>query len=406
MKFLYCHDNIYIKTEDGHALSEGQFSYDYWDPYIKVCDELIVMGRGRDITDSDDIDTLNQSNGEKVSIETVPNMNTPLGLLLYHSEVKNKVEAMVDATDAVIIRTMSEIGWLAFKHAKKTGKPIAHEVAGCAWDNTWNHGSLLGKAYAPIRAHRMKQLAQQADFVLYVSKEFLPKRYPAKGETAIASNVRIETPHEDVLKRRWERIKSSRSPSLPIELGLIGQLNHKLKGISVAIEALSILNSMADTKRFSLKILGAGQPSHYRHIIHEHGLENDVRFDGVLASGTPVLKWLDRVDIYVQPSFHEGVPRATIEAMSRGCPAFGSDAGGIPELLSDAYIHKAGDAQMLAQQILKNVKENTLEDQARTNFEKACEYTQDKLQPIRDDFWSSYSEFVKTNKDKNQETHT
>ena len=301
---------------------------------------------------------------------------------------------------------MSEIGWLAFKHAKKTGKPIAHEVAGCAWDNTWNHGSLLGKAYAPIRAHRMKQLAQQADFVLYVSKEFLPKRYPAKGETAIASNVRIETPHEDVLKRRLERIKSSRSPSLPIELGLIGQLNHKLKGISVAIEALSILNSMADTKRFSLKILGAGQPSHYRHIIHEHGLENDVRFDGVLASGTPVLKWLDRVDIYVQPSFHEGVPRATIEAMSRGCPAFGSDAGGIPELLSDAYIHKAGDAQMLAQQILKNVKENTLEDQARTNFEKACEYTQDKLQPIRDDFWSSYSEFVKTNKDKNQETHT
>ncbi|MGB1077550.1 MAG: glycosyltransferase family 4 protein [Bdellovibrionales bacterium] len=400
MKILYCHDNIYLTNSEGDAFSEGQFSYAYWAPYIKICDELIVAGRGREISDDDDYSALNRSDGENVRIETLPNMNSAVGLLQNRGDVLERVQELVEEADGIIVRTMSEIGWLAFKHAKKLGKPIAHEVAGCPWDNTWNHGSFLAKAYAPIRAKRMRYLAKNADYVLYVSKDFLPNRYPAKGETAIASNVRIEKPSPSVLERRLERIQSSRSPNLPYEIGLIGHLDHKLKGIGVAIEALSILNKSQSTHKFELKILGPGQASNYRHLVREYDLQGSVRFDGALPSGKPVLEWLDHVDLYVQPSFHEGVPRATIEAMSRGCPAFGSNAGGIPELLEDSYIHSAGDAQTLAEQILKSVTDNTLQAQAETNFKKSMEYTQDVLEPIRDNFWQSFAQFIKDrNKD-------
>lgn len=397
MKILYCHDNVYIKDSDNCFYSEGQFAYSYWDPYIKICDELIVVGRGRDAEVGEDVGALNQSNGDKVSIKTLPNMNSPLGLLKNKSAVEAEVIALVDSVDAIIVRTMSEIGWLAFKQAKKIGKPIAHEIAGCPWDNTWNHGSLLGKAYAPIRAKRMRYLAQNSDYVLYVSKDFLPKRYPAKGETAIASNVRIEKPLPSVLVRRIERIKSSHTTDLPIEIGLIGHLDHKLKGIDIAIEALGYLNAQSDRK-FKLKILGPGNAARYRHVTHAHDMQNHVQFDGVVESGEAVLKWLDHVDLYIQPSFHEGVPRATIEAMSRGCPAFGSNAGGIPELLPETYIHKAGDAKQLAEQILKSMLNDTLKIQAQDNFTKSMDYTQDILQPIRNEFWSSFAEFVKEEK--------
>lgn len=400
MKILYCHDNIYLKDAAGAHFSEGQFSYDYWTPYLNICDELIVVGRGKVVEDDADTSSLNLSDGDKVTVKTMPNMNSPLGLIKHKEGVKEKVHALVDQTDALIVRTMSEIGWLAFLYAKKIGKPVAHEVAGCPWDNTWNHGSLLAKAYAPIRARRMRYLAQNADYVLYVSKEFLPNRYPARGETAIASNVRIKKPMPNVLEKRLARIKSLESHSLPYEIGLIGHLDHKLKGIGIAVEALSILNKRSSDRKFTLKILGPGQSSNYRHLIHQYDMQNYIRFDGVVSSGDAVLGWLDHVDLYVQPSFHEGVPRATIEAMSRGCPAFGSNAGGIPELLPEEYIHQAGNAQQLADQIMKSVVDGTLEQQACTNFEKSFEYTQDVLQPIRDAFWGSFSAFIKEYKER------
>ncbi len=408
MKILYCHDNIYIRAPEisqsfedivrgGAVYSEGQFSYSYWSPYIQICDELVIAGRGRAFTENDDLASLNQSNGDKVTIETLPNMNSPLGLIRNRAIVQKRIEALVEDSDALIVRTMSEIGWLAFKHAQKLGKPIAHEIAGCPWDNTWNHGSLLAKCYAPLRAHRMKYLAQQADYVLYVSKDFLPNRYPANGVTAIASNVRIARPSNLILEDRLKRIQSKLSSDLPIEIGLIGQLDHKLKGINIAIEALSLLNTLSE-RRFVLKILGAGQSSTYQPFIHKHNLQNNIQFEGVLTSGAPVLNWLDYIDLYIQPSFHEGVPRATIEAMSRGCPAFGSDAGGIPELLPPNYIHKAGNAKQLAIQILQAVTEETLETQARENFKKSLSYTQDVLQPIRNHFWSGFANHIKESK--------
>ena len=46
-------------------------------------------------------------------------------------------------------------------------------------------------------------------------------------------------------------------------------------------------------------------------------VSNFIQFDGTLPSGQKVYDWLDEVDIYLQPSFQEGLPRALIEAMSR-----------------------------------------------------------------------------------------
>ncbi len=51
-----------------------------------------------------------------------------------------------------------------------------------------------------------------------------------------------------------------------------------------------------------------------------------------------VFNWLETIDIYTQPSRQEGLPRALIEAMSRGLPAFGARTAGIPELLEKEFI--------------------------------------------------------------------
>lgn len=57
---------------------------------------------------------------------------------------------------------------------------------------------------------------------------------------------------------------------------------------------------------------------------------------------------LDTCDIYVQPSLQEGLPRALIEAMSRGCPCIGARTAGIPELLPEECLTSRGSAGAIA----------------------------------------------------------
>ena len=57
------------------------------------------------------------------------------------------------------------------------------------------------------------------------------------------------------------------------------------------------------------------------------------------------MDYYDSIDIYVQPSKQEGLPRAVIEAMSRGCPVLGTDIAGIPELIQERCLFKKGSVK-------------------------------------------------------------
>jgi len=56
---------------------------------------------------------------------------------------------------------------------------------------------------------------------------------------------------------------------------------------------------------------------------------------GQLATPGDVNTHLHLCDIYLQPSLWDGMPNALLEAMAAGCLVIGSDAGGIPEIITD-----------------------------------------------------------------------
>ncbi|MAQ71570.1 MAG: glycosyl transferase family 1 [Alphaproteobacteria bacterium] len=394
MKILYCHDNVYYKDDQEKNFSAGQFGYDYWQPYLEAFGSLTVLGRGEHLPDNADMRKMSRSDGQNVEVKTFKNINSPRGLWAHKAQVTSAILKEVGNSDGVIIRAMSEIGWIAFKEARRLGLPIAHELSGCPWDNTWNHGSLIGKLYAPVRYLRARKVAREADGVIYVTRDFLPTRYPAKGLTAIASNVRLEKPKPAVLERRKEKVERS---SAYLSIGLIGQLDHKLKGIDVAIKALAAFKEKHPSSNVNLHLLGPGNPKKYETLIKDLNLTNNISFDGILSGGQAVYNWLDNIDIYIQPSFHEGLPRALIEAMSRGCPCLASTAGGIRELLDEDFLHKPGDYDKLAKDIEKihTSTPSELKQISETNFKKSLHYTSEKLIPIRQEFWGKFANTVK-----------
>ena len=394
MKFLYCHDNFYMETPNGNVYSAGQFPYSYFYPFLQACDELRVVARAAEFKPTSNVAKLNIASGERVSFRLLPNINSPMGLLQHYETVKEALYEELQEADGIIIRAVSDMGWLLYNLAKQAHKPIAMEMAACAWDSTWNHGSRYGKIYAPIRHMRDKIITRNADYVTYVCKDFLPNRYPTNGVTTFASNVRIDRPQNEVLKNKIDKIKHLYDGDMPITIGLIGNLNNKLKGVSDALHAIRHIEQ--DCKRkIHLRVLGPGTPDKFKNLEKALNLQSSVSYDGLLKSGSAVLEWLDNIDIYIQPSYQEGVPRATIEAMSRANPTIGSTAGGIPELLPDEWLHAPGNIQQLAVLLRKMIDSPLTQiDCANQNFEKSIDYSSDILMPRRIQFWNSFANFI------------
>ena len=368
---------------DGRVLSSrGSW---LWGRYLAFSDSLTVACRLRDATGASDAG-LEDVRLPGVELVGVPSLSGPLATVVKRREATAILTERLRAADALVARLPSEIGQLAVHLARKLGKPYAVEVVTCTWDALWHRGGLQGKLYAPISRHNMRRAVRDAPYVLYVTREFLQRRYPTNGRSVACSNVELEPVADTVLDRRLEAIDAGRSPHV---IGTIAALTTRFKGVQTALEALR--DAFPEVE---LQVVGAGDPKPWRKLAERHRVDDRVSFLGVLPH-SEIAEWLDRVDLYVQPSFQEGLPRGLIEAMSRGCPALGSTAGGIPELLEPDCLHAPGDARRLGELIVRAAKSDWAEAQARRNFETARQYSAPVLGEIRTAFWADFAEFAR-----------
>jgi len=254
----------------------------------------------------------------------------------------------VNSADAVVARLPSEVGLLAIRHAQRSGKPYAVEVVGCAWDSYVTNGAPGARLYAPLAYLRTRRAIASAPFGLYVTSSWLQGRYPMPGQWRTASNVSVQPLTANEVRRRTARLAKLARGRLPI-LGTIGTLSVKYKGIQTAIEAVARLRLLG--LNLTYRLLGPGPIEPWKALAESLGVSDLVHFDGTRRAGEDVCNWLDDIDIYLQPSFTEGLPRALIEAMSRGAACIGSTCGGIPELLPAERLHRPGDTASLAELI-------------------------------------------------------
>ena len=389
MKTLYAQDHRFIPL-NGNVYSETQFHNTYWQRYLNHFDSLIVFSRKGHLAGKNKSDLV-LSSAFGVTFAFAPDLSSLKAQVSHRAKAFQQIRKYLIKVDSVIVRLPSELGLVAISEANRVGLPWAVEVAGCPWDGLWNYGSIKGKIYAPFMAIRTYSAIKRAPFVLYVTQKFLQQRYPNKtGHTVSCSNVEIPVLSKKILNDRLAKINNKKSP---VVFGLIGTLNTRYKGIQTVVKALSLArNDMAEVK---FRILGDGDATPWIAEAVKQNVNDIVHFDGTLPPGEPVMNWLDDVDIYLQPSFKEGLPRALIEAMSRGCPAIASRCAGIPELLDKNCLIKPGDASHLKELMIKAIHDIEWQsNQAMRNWHEARNYSKDKLDTIRFNFWSKFAEYA------------
>lgn len=143
---------------------------------------------------------------------------------------------------------------------------------------------------------------------------------------------------------------------------------HYIKGFVSTLEALAI--SKAKGLNFTYKIVGDGED--YERIAftaYQLGVLENIRFLGKM-SHSQVQEELDKADIYLQYSLHEGFCNAVLEAQAMGKLCIVSNGGGFAENVIDGqtgWVVPKHSARLLAEQIMKVV---VMEEQKKRNISK------------------------------------
>ena len=301
------------------------------------------------------------------------------------------LEEQVKAADAVIIRLPSFLGNKACNLVQKYKKPYIIEMVGCAWDSLFNHG-LKGKMIAPFSFCETRRFVKKAPYVLYVTEEFLQKRYPTNGNNIGCSDVVIDDVSPEILTRRIDKINNRDGKRI---IGTTAAVDVTYKGQEHVIRALALLKEQGITS-YEYQLAGNGDNNYLKRIAHELGVEQQVVFLGGIPH-EKISEWLDSIDLYIQPSLQEGLPRALVEAQSRALVCFGSTTGGIPELLHEKCIfdRRGNMAVDICNLLAKLTKDQEIE-YAKYNFQVASKYQIEKLDAMRESFYNEfYSKAVK-----------
>lgn len=384
MKLLFVHDHPFYK--DGEIVySGGGLPHTVWSNYLINFKQIFVYGRSSNNLKNKKV----ESSASGVSFHLTDKYTSVPNLIKNKKKIEKELVNLIDQADVVLTRLPSVLGFIAGKIAIKKNKPLWVEQVGNGKEALSSYGSMLGKVAAPFFEYENKKIIKKADFASYVTESKLQKDYPPKKDviTVSLSNVIINTILEE------KDINDNRFFGDIFKIGLIGGFDAKYKGQDILLNALSLLE---EDIRKNIKICFVGKGD-YTWIIEQAenlNLKNNIDYIGPLEAGNQINEFLKTLSLYVQPSLTEGMPRATIEAMAMGCPVIGSDVGGIPDIVSERFVHGKGNVKQLAEHIksLYTDREN-LKDEALLSLKKAVPYLKQNLDKKRLVF---YAEMNKT----------
>lgn len=378
--------NIYL--EERFIFFNGEYYslvYDdeFWDRYLEIFNRVFVVAR---INNINDIHKLPKGY-KKVTKSEVEFLHLPhyqglvQGVLnipfLFFSVFK-----IVRLSEKNILRLPGIISIFAGIFSLILNKKFAVELVGDPYDVfSSGVGGKLSKLLRLIFTYMTKMLIKNAVAVSYVTERTMQKRYPANRRAFLTyySSISLD---DNVFHNRNIRTKVNKEN---FKILLVGSLEQMYKGFDIAILAISNLSFKDKTLTH---IVGDGIYKEYlERLIKERNMEDYFIFHGKV-SREEIFKLMEDVDVFLMPSRTEGLPRALIEAMSKGLPAIGSNVGGIPELLPNEWIFKSEDHIDLSEKITQIYYNDNIEDISKVNMLKAKEFRSDILQKRRNKLYS------------------
>ena len=369
----------------------GPANYCYWSRYLGIFGEVVILAR---VDKSPRRQNEEQrANGPGVFFRALPDYTGPWQYLYARRKARLIARHAIEECDAYLLRVPGIVGQMVWREIVRAKKPYALEVMGDPWEalspGTWLH--ISRPVFRRIATQQLKRICTGAMAAHYVTSETLQKRYPpSKSAYSVGfSDVGLENAgvSAETIQDRYRRLRESpwrdAKNGNAIRIGFIGSFATMYKGPDTLLRAAALCQSRLN---FQLILVGAGRfyLPEMKSLAAELGIADRVEFRGELSSGRPIFEFLDSIDLFVMPSRAEGLPRALVEAMSRGCPCIASSVGGIPELLEAGDLVPAGSPEKLAELILQVAADSDrLLAMSACNLAKATQFSPQTLKESR-----------------------
>lgn len=387
LKLLITLEDHLTRCADGSFYGRGPIGYEVWAKYTEFFEEIMLLARVH--AGKEGRSGAQRVDGPAVIVHELPDYTGPAQYLRSFPRLRSRVREAIASSDAYLLRIPGLVGRLAWREIRREKKPFSVEIMGDPWDSL-GPGSIkaaLRPLYRRMLTRDTRFMCAQANAVLYWSQEALQRRYPPGDSafTVVSPEVILSqgfaTP--DKLRERFLRIEELCRPGgrngNVMRLGFIGGLEHMYKGLDILLPALSLCMQ----RGLNLKVILVGE-GRYRRSMETLAtslcLSDQVVFIGQLEFGKPIFDFLDSIDLFVMPSRQEGMPRALVEAMSRGCPCIAFAVGGIPEILAREDIVPAGNKKALADKIFEVARNlERMKQMSQRNTERAKSFSPEVL---------------------------
>jgi len=215
--------------------------------------------------------------------------------------------------------------------------------------------------YTPFRRWILRLIQNRSTYVIANSqavRDFLVEKdgFDSKIVRVIRNGVDLE---------RFLNISQDRQ-RLPSHLAfdskliaVVANMHFETKGHTDLIRAAAEVSRECPVARFLLIGDGA-ERAHIEAMVAELGLGKTVLF---LGRRNDVPSILACCDLFVLPSWAEGLPNSVLEAMAAGLPIVSTSVGGIPELIEDGVsglLVSPKDSHALATAILRLLRDEQL----------------------------------------------
>lgn len=214
--------------------------------------------------------------------------------------------------------------------AKKAGKKIIIHQHAADFDD------YFFKQSDEAKRQKIKEVFAMADRVIVLSEEWADffGKY-------VCDEKKIEIIHNGVVIPNYE--KTDYTDQNVLFLGRLGER----KGAYDLLKVIPNVLKRIPNARFFFG--GDGEVERCKELAEKTGIADNVSFLGWIRDAERE-EYLKKCSTFVLPSYHEGMPMSVLEAMSYGLATISTNAGGIPQIISqgiDGYRIEAGNLKEL-----------------------------------------------------------